>query len=173
MYCLPFVWFCFGLYTSRRLLLAFNRNNLVSYISFAQPVWRGESPGNGSWSHYRTSFWFWGFWWRCDINIHFFALRPSFTVQLKQAFRKPALLSPSGDTTTLASEWVEPSKACSRVDVFSDPTHLRMEAKPASETFCFSCAVDDGQCKRRLFLKMFLGKKVSELPCKLFSLLTL
>ena len=46
---------------------------IISHLmSFAQPVWRGESPGNGSWGNYRTSLWFWGFWWRCDINTHFF-----------------------------------------------------------------------------------------------------
>jgi len=33
-----------------------------------------------------------------------FALRPSSTVELEQAFRKPALLPPSGDSTTLASD---------------------------------------------------------------------
>ena len=33
-----------------------------------------------------------------------FALRPSSTVQLKQAFPKPALLPPSGDSATLASD---------------------------------------------------------------------
>jgi len=32
------------------------------------------------------------------------ALRPSSTVQLEQAFRRPALLPPSGDSTTLDSD---------------------------------------------------------------------
>jgi hypothetical protein len=157
--------------TPRLLLLAFSRNNLASYISFAQPVWRGESPGNGSWGNYRTSFWFWGFWWRCDINTRFFCVVSIVycTVQLEQAFPKPALLPPSGDSTTLASDFVGLSKACSRVNVFSGPTHLMMEEKPASETLCFSCAVDDRQCRRGLFLEMFLGKKVSEFSSKLHS----
>jgi len=38
------------------------------------------------------------------LTYTYFPLRPLFTVQLKQAFRKPALLSPSGDSTTLASD---------------------------------------------------------------------
>jgi hypothetical protein len=171
MCCLPFVWFCFGLYTSM-LLLAFSYNNLVSYIAFIQQVWRGESPGSGSWSHYRTSFWFWGFWWWCDINTHFFCAASIVYSTIKTGGVSEARYASALRLLGDLSQWLNRTFQGLQQSRCIFRTHPPEDgSKVAFRNALLQLCSRRWAVQKEIVSENVLRKTVSERPCKLHSLL--